>query len=221
MASSTRPSPTSTDILKWSFFAIMSLCVLLVLWVDERFWFHAATDPHLQRIAAYKSLLILHGLGGATALIAGTCQMSSRIRRTKPALHRTLGKIYIGAVCFSAPIALYIGTGPLEPVTIHVEQIFQAGLWALSALIAWACIRSNQMALHKAWMMRSYGLTLIFILARVPDAFMNTEDPQFLSDMLWSLVIAALIAPELIQTAQTLWKRAKLRAKPLPGSSPC
>jgi len=92
---------------------------------------------------------------------------------------------------------------------------------ALSALIAWACIRSNQMALHRAWMMRSYGLTLIFILARVPDAFMNTEDPQFLSDMLWSLVIAALIAPELIQTAQTLWKRAKLRAKPLPGSSPC
>lgn len=211
MASIQRPSPA--DRVKWSFFAVMGLCVLLVLWVDERFWFNAATDPHLQRIAAWKTLLILHGLGGAIALTAGTFQMSSRIRRTRPALHRLLGKIYIGAVCFSSPIALYIGTGPLEPVTIHVEQIFQAGCWGLSALIAWACIRSNQMALHKAWMMRSYGLTLIFILARVPDAFMNTEDPQFLSDLLWSLVIVALIAPDVIQTAQTLWKIRGARAR--------
>ena len=214
MASSTGAQSASPDRLKWSFFAFMGLCVLLVLWVDERFWFNAATDPHLQRIAPYKTLLILHGLGGATALTAGTFQMSSRIRRTKPALHHLLGKIYIGAVCFSAPIALYIGTGPLEPVTIHVEQIFQAGFWALSALIAWACIRSGQMPLHRQWMMRSYGLTLIFILARVPDAFMDTEaDPQFLSDMLWSLVIAALIAPELILTAQTLWRIRSARAR--------
>ena len=214
MASSARPASTA-DYVKWSFFAVMGLCVLLVLWVDERFWFNAASDPHLQRIAAYKGLLILHGLGGATALTAGTFQMSSRIRRLKPALHRALGKVYLGAVCFSAPIALYVGTGPLEPVTIHVEQVFQAGFWALSALIAWACIRSKQMPLHRVWMMRSYGLTLIFILARVPDAFMDTEaDPQFLSDMLWSLVIVALIATELILTTQTLWRirSAKVRA---------
>jgi len=206
-----------SDRIKWLFFAIMGICVLLVLWVDERFWFNAATDPHLQRIAAYKSLLILHGLGGATALIAGGLQMSSRIRRTRIALHRALGKVYLGAVCFSAPIAMYIGTGPLEPASIHVEQYFQAGLWLACALIAWACIRSGQMPLHKAWMMRSYGFTLIFILARVPDAFMNTEDPQFLSDMLWSLVIAALIAPELILTAQTLLRIRNAKARHAAG----
>ena len=181
----------------------MGLCVLLVLWVDERFWFNPA-DPHLHRIAAYKTLLLLHGLGGATALLTGATQFSSRIRRTRTALHRTLGKVYIGAVCFSAPIALYIGTGPLEPVTIHVEQIFQAGLWCACALVAWACIRSGQIAIHKAWMMRSYGFTLIFVLSRVPDAFISSYSDQFLSDMLWGLVIVALIAPETILTAQTL-----------------
>src|SRR4051812_7731151 len=178
MASSTRSSSASPNLLKWSFFAVMGLCVLLVLWVDERFWFNAASDPHLTRIAAYKSLLLLHGFGGATALIAGGLQMSSRIRRTRIALLRTLGKVYLGAVCFSAPIALYIGTGPLEPVTIHVEQVFQAGFWAASALIAWACIRAGQMPLHKAWMIRSYGFTLIFILSRVPDAFIRSYSDQ-------------------------------------------
>jgi len=181
----------------------MGLCVLLVLWVDERFWFNPA-DPHLHRIAAYKGLLLLHGLGGTTALLTGASQFSSRIRRTRTALHRTLGKVYIGAVCFSAPIAFYIGTGPLEPSTIHVEQMFQAGLWCACALVAWASIRSGQVAIHKAWMMRSYGFTLIFVLSRVPDAFISSYSDQFLSDMLWGLVIVALIAPETILTAQTL-----------------
>jgi len=213
LASSTGAASTASDRLKWTFFGIMALCVLLVLWVDERFWFNAASDPHLRRIAAYKSLLLLHGFGGATALVAGGLQMSSRIRRTRIALHRTLGKVYLCAVCFSAPIAMYIGTGPLEPVTIHVEQVFQAGFWAASALIAWACIRSGQMPLHKAWMMRSYGFTLIFITSRVPDAFISSYSDQFLSDMLWSLVVVALIAPELILTAQTLLRIRNARAR--------
>jgi uncharacterized membrane protein len=190
----------------------MALCVLLVLWVDERFWFNPA-DAHLHRIAPVKWLLIFHGIGGATALLTGATQFSSRIRRTRTALHRTLGKVYIGAVCFSAPIALYIGTGPLEPASIHVEQIFQAGLWCASALVAWAGIRNGQIAIHKAWMMRSYGFTLIFVLSRVPDAFISSYSEQFLSDMLWGLVIVALIAPEVILTAQTLLRVRGAKAR--------
>jgi hypothetical protein len=60
------------------------------------------------------------------------------------------------------------------------------------------------MPLHKAWMMRSYGFTLVFVLARVSDAFIRHYSDQFLSDMLWGLVAVALIAPEVILTAQTL-----------------
>ena len=62
------------------------------------------------------------------------------------------------------------------------------------------------MALHKAWMMRSYAFTLIFVTSRVPDAFIRSYSDQFLSDMLWSLVAIGLIAPEIILTTQTLWR---------------
>ena len=212
LATSTRAPATAADRLKWSFFALMGLAVLLVLWTDERFWINPA-DPHWKHIAPVKWLLPIHGLAGLTALIAGASQMSSRIRTTRTALHRALGKVYISAVCISAPIAVYIGTGPLEPVTIHVEQYFQGGLWLASALIAWACIRSGQMALHKAWMMRSYGFTLIFVLSRVPDAFIAHYSDQFLGDMLWSLVVVALIAPEVIMTTLTLLKIRSARAR--------
>ena len=210
MATSTRAG--AADRLKWSFFALMGLSVLLVLWVDERFWIDPS-NPHWKHIAPVKRLLPIHGLAGLTALVAGALQMSSRLRRTRTALHRALGKVYITAVCISAPLAVYIGTSDLEPASIRVEQIFQGGLWLLSALVAWACIRSGQMALHKAWMMRSYGFTLIFVLSRVPDAFIAHYSDQFLSDMLWSLTIVALIAPEVILTAQTLLKIRSARAR--------
>jgi uncharacterized membrane protein len=212
MASVSRTAFTMADRVKWSFFALMGACVLLVLWVDERFWINPA-DPHWKHVAPVRYLLMLHGLAGATALTAGAVQMSSRIRRSRPALHHLLGKIYIGAVSVSAPVAVYMGTSTLEPVTIRFEQIFQGGFWLLSAWIAFACIRSGQMQLHKAWMMRSYAFTLIFITSRVPDAFVKSYSDQFLSDMLWGLVAIGLVAPELILTAQTLWRIRVAKAR--------
>ena len=200
------------DPVKWTFFGLMGLSVFLVLWTDERFWLNPA-DPHWKHIAPVKYLLMIHGLAGVTALTAGALQMSSRIRRPHIAFHRALGKVYISAVCVSAPVAVYMGTSTLEPVSIRVEQIFQGGFWLLSALVAWACIRSGQMALHKSWMMRSYAFTLVFVTSRVPDAFIKSYSDQFLSDVLWSLVAIGLIAPEIIITTQTLWRIRSAKAR--------
>ena len=200
------------DRVKWSFFALMGLCVLLVLWTDERFWLNP-TDPHWKRIEPVRYLLMLHGLAGLTALGAGAIQMSSRIRRLRPAFHRMLGKVYIGAVTISAPVAVYMGTSTLEPRTIRVEQVFQGGFWLLSAWVAFACIRSGQMALHKAWMIRSYAFTLIFVLSRVPDAWIASYSDQGIADFLWSLTIIAALSPEIILTATSLLKIRNARAR--------
>lgn len=207
MASTARQTAWANDWLKPSFFAIVGLCFLAVLWVDDRFWFDAS-DPHARRVFAFRSLLALHGLTGLTALTTGTLQMSSRLRTRKPALHRTFGKVYIIAVCLSAPIAIYIGLGALEPVTIYVEQVFQGGLWLTCALVAWICARLKQMSLHRDWMIRSYGFTLVFVLSRVPDIFVEHYSDQFLSDMLWALIVCALIGPEVITTVSAIARGA-------------
>jgi len=212
MATKSRASAGSPDLVKWAFAALMVLSVLVVLWVDERFWINPA-DPHWKHIApVLPRLLPIHGLAGLTALVTGALQMSSRVR-SRVALHRTLGKVYIAAVCISAPIAIYMGTSTLEPATMRVEQIFQGGLWLVSALVAWACIRSGQMALHKAWMMRSYAFTLIFVLSRVPDAWISTYTDQGIADLLWSLVIVAAISPEMILTATALIRIRNAKAR--------
>jgi uncharacterized membrane protein len=211
MASRTRQPALMNDWLKFSFFGLVGLSFLAVLWVDDRFWFDPS-DPHARRVVAFRSLLMLHGLTGLTALTVGALQMSSRIRTLKPALHRALGNVYIVAVCLSAPIAIYIGISALEPVSIHVEQVFQGGLWLGCALVAWVCARTRQMAMHRDWMIRSYGFTLVFVLSRIPDVFISHYSDQFLSDMLWGLIICALIAPEAITTASAI-RRASARRR--------
>ncbi|HJP68448.1 MAG TPA: DUF2306 domain-containing protein [Sphingomicrobium sp.] len=217
MATSIRRSAPAADVVKYLFFLAVALSIPLVLWADEGFLLHPA-DPHWKHIAPVKWLLLIHGLGGVTALSAGTLQMSSRIRRLRPALHRALGKIYLGAVSIAAPVAIYMGTSSLEPVTIRFEQWFQGGGWLLSAWIAYTCIRNGQMPLHKAWMMRSYAFTLIFLVSRVPDAFLPSYSDQFLGDLLWSMVIVAALAPELIITSQTLWRIRRAKARHATGS---
>jgi hypothetical protein len=124
-----------------------------------------------------------------------------------------VGKVFLGSVSVAAPAALAITLAGFEPRSIVVEQWFQSGGWLASPWIAYACIRSGQMPLHKAWMMRSYAFTLIFIFARVPDFFLATESDQFLSDLLWSLVVVAALAPELILTTQTLWRIRSAKAR--------
>ena len=205
MATNMRRAAPAPDLVKYCFFVLLALSVPLVLMADERFLVNPA-DPHWKHVEPFKWLLLVHGLAGLTALTTGTLQMSSRIRRLRPALHRAIGKVFLGAVTIAAPAALAITLSGFEPRSIVVEQWFQSGGWLVSPWIAYACIRSGQMPLHKAWMIRSYAFTLIFIVSRVPDYFMPTYSDQFLSDMLWSLVIAALIAPELILTTQTLWR---------------
>jgi uncharacterized membrane protein YhaH (DUF805 family) len=80
-------------------------------------------------------------------------------------------------------------------------------LWWLTAAIGFVCIRSGRIALHKPWMMRSYGMTLVFVTSRVPDAIFDSYTDQTLSDMLWGLVVLALLAPDFALTARELWRR--------------
>lgn len=212
MATTIRRPRAASDNVKYGFFAVLAVSVPLVLWADERFLINGA-DPHWKHIAPFKWLLLVHGLGGLTALITGTLQMSSRLRRERPALHRSIGKVFLGAVTVAAPAALAITLAGFEPRSIVVEQWFQVGGWLVSPWIAYACIRSGQMPLHKAWMIRSYAFTLIFIFSRVPDFFFPTYSDQVLSDMLWGMVVGAAFAPELIVTTRTLWRIRGAKAR--------
>lgn len=196
------------DRAKWAFFALMAACVLLVLYVDERFLVVPA-DHEWRHIQRFEWPLLIHGPLGAVALCCGPLQFSDTLRRTRPKVHRWIGRIYVGAIFISSPIAAYIGYN-FEPKSIQVEQLFQAGGWFATTAIALICVLNRNFEWHKRWMMKSYGFCLVFVLSRVPDAFPAFKwTDQVLSDVLWGLVFAALFVPEVILTVRELWRKRR------------
>jgi hypothetical protein len=197
------------DYAKWAFFSLMAAFTLLVIYVDERFLV-IPSDPEWRHITRFKWWLLPHGLAGATALLTGPMQFSDALRKSRPQLHRLAGRLHVGAICLvAAPLAFYIGV-VYEPKVIHLQQAFQAGLWWLTTAVAFISILNRQVERHKAWVARSYCFCLIFILSRVPDAFVHLTNAQ-LADELWSLTVAALVAPDLALTARDLLRRRKPR----------
>jgi hypothetical protein len=196
--------------VKWwkiGFFLLLFAMGLLVLYVDESFVFRPK-DPEWIHIAPFRWPLLLHALFAAPALLLGPLQFSRRLRERWPAIHRGIGWTYAGAVLIAAPVALYIGVNYEKPLTSQ-EQWFQAGGWLLCTVLGFIAGYNRNIPLHRQWMARSYGFCFIFIASRVPDAFpgwVNTQDDRQLSTMLWSMVVLALIVPDLLLNGTEFFK---------------
>lgn len=199
------------DAVKWAFFAVVALGTALAVYADEGFLIHPA-DPEWARIASARWLLLVHALAGVTAFVTGPFQFSDRLRRTRLTLHRWLGRIYVGAIFIAAPLAMLVALRLERPLTL-AEQPAQAGGWFLCTAIALICVLAGKIETHKRWMMKSYAFTLIFVAARVPDFFglSAVQSDAGLSTMLWYLVAAALVGPDIILTVRELAR--KRRAK--------
>ena len=88
----------------WLAFGFMALYVLLT---RDR----TLLDSHSflrQRYAAIPWLMFAHGIPGALALFLGVFQFSSRLRQRYLQIHRVLGRIYVGCVAISAPVAIAV-----------------------------------------------------------------------------------------------------------------
>ena len=200
------PRASSRNYAKWALFAVMSIMVAAALNADERFLFNSA-DPEWKHIAPFQWWLLGHGVAGAFALFLGPFQFSSRLRRAHTALHRLIGKIYIGAVCIASLLSIFI-TLKFEPAPFQVEIWAQGGGWFLCAVLAYIFAVKRNIPLHRQWVARSYGFTFIFVMARVPDAFhVHWKNDAAFVEFLWILVFLALTMPDLILQSGDLLRR--------------
>jgi len=204
------PARPASDYAKWGLFALLAVMVIAAIEADERFLIDP-TDPEWKHIAHFKWWLLPHGLAGATALFLGPFQFSERLRRANPALHRLMGRIYIGAIVVASVLSIVI-TLAYEPHPFQVEIWAQGGGWLLCALLAFVYAVKRNIPLHRQWVARSYGFTFIFIMARVPDAFyVHWPNETEFVEYLWMLVFVALVVPDLILQWRQLFTR---RARP-------
>lgn len=111
-----------------------------------------------------------HITTGSIVLLAGLFQFTSHPKNK--ILHRTFGKVYIFLVVFiTAPAGLVMGYYANGGLTTKVSFVLLSVLWWLFTLQAWRKVKEGDYTAHRAFMIRSYALTLSAVMLRL-DTFL-------------------------------------------------
>jgi hypothetical protein len=195
------------DLGKRIFFAAFGMALVFVLWHNERF----LLNPRAQEWRHFNPVrwhLIPHGVGGAVALGLGALQFSAKLRKRHALIHRACGKLYILATLILAPVAVWMAF-LLSPWFLVVFTIVQAGTLLLFTGAAYACIRRREIAAHREWMVRSYGILLIFLEGRVLMAIpaLARQGLDAVVVVNWGCMVITLVAAEFFLRWRELFPR--------------
>lgn len=164
---------SSSNLLKYSLY-IMALSAIITGFYPAIFGFIPetrglfTTKPEwLLNSSWYVPVFMIHISFGAIAILSGSTQFFDRLRITKMALHRTLGKIYVISVIPSGIAGFIVGFYATGAWFSKAGFIGLAIGWLLCTMIAYATIRNGKILLHKKWMMRSYAFCFAFVTFRI------------------------------------------------------
>ncbi|MDJ0908585.1 MAG: DUF2306 domain-containing protein [Woeseiaceae bacterium] len=109
----------------------------------------------------------LHLGGGAIAIVLGALQFSTTLRNRYLAVHRRLGQIYILSVVASGIAGLLLAIESTGGLVSHFGFGAMAVVWVFTALVAWRKVLDRDIEAHRAWMLRSYAVTLAAVTLRI------------------------------------------------------
>jgi hypothetical protein len=107
------------------------------------------------------------------ALAAGFTQFAPGVLRRWPAVHRWVGRLYVLNVC-----QLHHGDLREWGIPSRIGFVVLATLWITTTAMAYGAAIRRRWIAHRAWMIRSYALTLSAITLRA-----------------WKVLIVAAIHP--------------------------
>jgi len=166
--------------------------------------------------------LLVHVVGGLTALVLGPFQFIPAIRKNYPKTHRTMGKIYLCAMVVAAVASFDLS---IEKLIIRDKAIiFGAGLamlaiaWLTTSGMAYWAVRSRNFVQHREWMVRSYVVTCAFTTFRLVDRLLTQRfhvDPyisvQLMAWVCWSVPL--IVAEVFLQASKIRKGNAALAKK--------
>ncbi len=189
-------------------FLLFSLLIVLVLYTRDLSLLDAAS-PLRQRYAPIPVLMLLHGVPGALALLLGIFQFSKRLRSRHLAVHRWMGRIYVGATFISAPVAIPVAILLGDGSLISASAI-QAFGWMLCTGIALYCVRHGNIQQHRQWMTRGYPFAAVFVVVRAILAIPAIQrlGQVGLDSVVWSVITLAAFLPSVALAWPTFARKA-------------
>jgi uncharacterized membrane protein len=112
-------------------------------------------------------LVLAHFLGGGIAMAIGAFQLHAGLRSRFLSSHRWLGRIYIAAVLAGGTAGLVLAINSTAGPAAQWGFGLLAVAWLASTFNAYRHIRDRNFVQHRAWMIRSYALTLAAVTLRI------------------------------------------------------
>ena len=136
----------------------------------------------------YQYAFFIHVYTSMLVLVAGATQFSSKLLQSKPQWHRRFGWIYVvTVVLFAAPSGLVMGWYANGGLSSQLAFCLLSLAWFYATIKAVTSARSQHWQAHRAWMIRSFALTLSAITLRA-----------------WKYVLVALLHPRPMDVYRTV-----------------
>ena len=124
--------------------------------------------PFVRDIFANLPIAIsLHLAGGIVAIVLGAFQVNSALRSRFLSIHRWSGRVYIVAVLVGGAAGFALALHSFGGLVTHFGFGLMAICWIGTTLNAYRYIRRGDLVAHRAWMLRSYALTLAAVTLRI------------------------------------------------------
>ena len=118
-------------------------------------------------IMHWKAAFFVHVFTSMFALAAGFTQFAPALLRRWPAVHRWMGRLYVVNVCLiTGPAGLIMAFYANGGITSRLAFGTLATLWIGSTALAYRTALRRRWKSHRAWMIRSYSLTLSALTLR-------------------------------------------------------
>lgn len=117
---------------------------------------------------AWPLAIYAHVFGSALALALGPFQFASRLRARRPALHRWMGRLYLGVgVLVGGTAGLFMAQHAFGGTPARLGFGFLALAWLATGVLAFRAIRAGDVAAHRRWMVRNFALTFAAVTLRL------------------------------------------------------
>ena len=136
----------------------------------------------------YRWAFFVHVYTSMFVLLAGSTQFSSSLRARRPQWHRRFGWLYVVTiVVFAAPSGLVMGWYANGGLSSQIAFCLLSVAWFYTTTKAVLTARHSNWSAHRAWMIRSFALTLSAITLRA-----------------WKFILVALLHPRPMDVYRTV-----------------
>ncbi|MGB8956211.1 MAG: DUF2306 domain-containing protein [Tumebacillaceae bacterium] len=169
--------------MRFKKFFLFLLFMVSFGWVMHNLSKNFGYDANFSKFLAHKTgewnptlwpvFVRIHIVLAVITLIAGPLGFVKKFRVRRAALHRTVGKIYIGAVTLNVLVALYLAFFATGGWLGTIGFLLLNAVWLYTTMMAYRMIRRKEVEEHRKWMVRSYSVTLANVTLNIMLNIMN------------------------------------------------